>query len=60
MGVPNWLAYKIMSATLCDNFKIDGVEYKRIEGSAFEKIEDTENGLATYRVDLQTENNYLQ
>lgn len=59
-GIPNWLAYKIMCATLCDTFKIDDVEYKRVNGSGFEKVEDTENGLAIYKVDLQTENTYLQ
>ena len=59
-GIPNWLAYKMMSATLCDTFNLDTVEYERVNGSNFEKVEDTENGLAIYKVDLQTENNYLQ
>ena len=59
-GIPNWLAYKVMSATLCDTFQIDGVDYERVNGSKFEKVEDTENGLAIYKVDLQTENTYLQ
>lgn len=59
-GVPNWLAYKMMCATLCDTFKIDDIQYKRVNGSKFEKVEDTENGLAIYKVDLQTENTYLQ
>lgn len=60
MGIPNWLRKKISRATLCDTFKIDGLEYKRTQGAKMEKIEDTENGLATYKMDLQTPNNYLQ
>lgn len=59
-GITNWLRKKINWATFCDNFTIDGNIYKRTEGSKMEKIEDCENGLATYRIDLQTDINYLQ
>lgn len=43
-----------------ENNNNEQVEYKRVSGAKLEKIEDTKNGLATYRIDLQTPNNYLQ
>jgi hypothetical protein len=43
-----------------ENNDNEQVEYKRVSGSKLEKIEDTKNGLATYKIDLQTLNNYLQ
>lgn len=60
MGVPNWLRNKLFRYFLCDNVTIDNEEVKRINGAKIEKIEDCENGLATYKIDLQTTNNYLQ
>ena len=43
-----------------ENNDNEQVEYKRVSGAKLEKIEDTKNGLATYKIDLQTLNNYLQ
>ena len=43
-----------------ENNNNEQVEYKRVSGAKLEKIEDTKNGLATYKIDLQTLNNYLQ
>ena len=43
-----------------ENNNNEQIEYKRVSGAKLEKIEDTKNGLATYRIDLQTPNNYLQ
>lgn len=43
-----------------ENNNNEQVEYKRVSGAKLEKIEDTKNGLATYKIDLQTPNNYLQ
>ena len=43
-----------------ENNDKEQVEYKRVSGAKLEKIEDTKNGLATYKIDLQTLNNYLQ
>ena len=60
MGIPGWLRLKISRASLCDDFQVDGVGYKRISGAKMEKVEDCENGLATYKLDLQPTNNYLQ
>ena len=71
-GVPNWLRKKFSRISLLDSVKIkqmvnfgetntnEKVEYKRVSGAKLEKIEDTKNGLATYKIDLQTLNNYLQ
>lgn len=59
-GIPNWLRKKISRASLCDTFKVDGVEYSRIQGAKVEKIDDTYHGLATYKLDIQTIKNYLQ
>lgn len=60
MGIPNWLRVKLSRASLCDTLLVDGIEYKRISGAKMEKIEDCENGLATYVIDLQLLNDYLQ
>jgi len=60
VGIPNWLRKKISRASLCSTFKIDGVEYTRAQGSKMEKVTDTYNGLAVYRINLQTTKNYLQ
>ena len=43
-----------------ENNNNEQVEYKRVSGAKLEKVEDTKNGLATYKIDLQTLNNYLQ
>lgn len=43
-----------------ENNNNEQIEYKRVSGAKLEKIEDTKNGLATYKIDLQTPNNYLQ
>ena len=43
-----------------ENNDNEQIEYKRVSGAKLEKIEDTKNGLATYKIDLQTLNNYLQ
>ena len=43
-----------------ENNDNEQIEYKRVSGAKLEKIEDAKNGLATYRIDLQTPNNYLQ
>ena len=71
-GVPNWLRKKFSRISLLDSVKFkqmvnfgetntnEQVEYKRVSGAKLEKIEDTKNGLATYKIDLQTLNNYLQ
>ena len=59
-GIPHWLKKKISRASLLDTFMINNVEYKRIQGSKMEKIEDTREGLATYRLSLQKTINYLQ
>ena len=74
--MPNWLRKKFSRISLLDSVKFkqmvnhsrnlvannhnEQVEYKRVSGAKLEKIEDTKNGLATYRIDLQTPNNYLQ
>ena len=59
-GIPNYLRNKINRALLCDNFQVDGVDYIRTNGSKLEKTDDVENGLAIYKIDLQTIKNYLQ
>ena len=59
-GIPFWLAQKINRASLCDEFFIEGEKHLRIKGAKIEKTEDTENGLAVYKLDFQTENTYLQ
>ena len=59
-GIPFWLAQKINRASLCDDFYIDNERHLRIKGSKMEKVDDTENGLAVYKIDFQTENTYLQ
>lgn len=43
-----------------ENNDNEQVEYKRVSGAKLEKTEDTKNELATYKIDLQTLNNYLQ
>ena len=53
-------SFRNSRASLCDDFQVDGVGYKRISGAKMEKVEDCENGLATYKLDLQPTNNYLQ
>lgn len=60
MGIPNWLRNKVFRYFLCDNVTVYNEEVKRTNGAKMEKIEDCENGLATYKIDLQTTNNYLQ
>lgn len=60
IGIPNWLRRKISRWILCDEFKIDSVEYKRTNGSKLEKTDDIENGNGIYKIDMQTINNYLQ
>lgn len=60
----NW--YKMEEGSIATSYEPlenndnEQVEYKRVSGAKLEKIEDTKNGLATYKIDLQTLNNYLQ
>jgi len=53
LGVPSWLASLISKATLCDTFEVNDKGYERVEGAKIEKVEDTYNGLAVYKLDLQ-------
>lgn len=53
LGIPSWLAALVSKCTLCDKLTINDKEYERIEGTKLEKIEDTYNGLAIYKIDLQ-------
>jgi hypothetical protein len=60
MGIPNWLRQKIDMLSLLDTFKVGSDEYTRIQGSKMELVEQTKHGLGIYKLDLQTEINYLQ
>ncbi len=60
MGIPNWLRHKIDMASLLDTFEVNGEHYTRVQGSKMEQIEPTKYGLGIYKLDLQTETNYLQ
>jgi hypothetical protein len=59
-GIPNYMRVRLNRALVCDTFKIDGVEWLRTSGAKLENIAETKNGLAIYRVDLQSIKNYLQ
>ena len=59
-GIPTWRYVQMHRIFMCDNVTIDGEIHDRIEGAKMEKVEDTENGLAVYKIDLQTDINYLQ
>lgn len=60
MGIPNWLRTKTFRAFFCDNVTVDSSEVKRIKGAKMEKVDDCENGLANYKIDVQRPSNYLQ
>lgn len=59
-GIPNYLRNKINRALICNSFMVDSVDYIRTNGAKLEKTDDTYNGLAIYKIDLQTIKNYLQ
>lgn len=59
-GIPNWLRKKISRASLCDTFEVNDEPITRIQGAKMEKVADTYSGLAIYKLDVQTTNNYLQ
>lgn len=60
LGVPSWLAIMISKATLCETFKVNDKEYERVEGAKLEKVEDIYEGLAVYKIDLQSIIRHMQ
>lgn len=59
-GIPVWQRDLIARASLCETFLIDEKQYVRAEGAKIEKVEDFNDSLATYKIDLQEKTNYIQ
>lgn len=59
-GVPNYMRIRFDRASMCDSFKIDDKKWIRTAGAKVESISEIRNGLAVYKIDLQTTKNYLQ
>ena len=60
LGIPNWLIRKINYLMQLDNIAIQDKPYTLSKGAKIEKIEDTYIGLATYKIDIQQENDFMQ
>ena len=59
-GIPNWLYEKLNAIFMCDEITINGESYSVAQGADLEKIDQTYDGLARYKIELQKENNYAQ
>lgn len=73
-NIPAWMAVKLARVFKCDFVEISTLEldedynvnlttlgeYKRVNGSKIEKVEDTYKGLANYKIDIQKNENYIQ
>jgi len=63
-GIPNWLYKKLNAILMCDTISIlDGasyINYELAQGAELEKIDQTYDGLARYKVELQRTNTFAQ
>jgi len=60
LGIPNWLIRKMNYICILDNVAIDGQPYFVTQGSNIELVEQTENGLGIYSIEMQKDNTYSQ
>lgn len=59
-GIPNWMYEKLNAIFMCDTITIAGVAYTVANGASLEKIDQTYDGLARYKIELQKTNTFSQ
>lgn len=60
IGIPNWLAAKLNAIFMCDSILLNGRLYEPAKGASLEKIDQTYDGLARYKIELQRRSAYSQ